>query len=138
MVAGWGRPACEFPAGEEQVRFTSIASLVMVVVVVGRGSRRLWLSFVSGSWLFKVVVPFVVVSGGLCMDMGVAFCVSWLFPVAVPFVVSSDGACVGMVVAFCVGWLVLVVVTFVVSSDGMCMDMDVAFCILWSCRCCCV
>ena len=78
--------------------------MAVVVVVVGRSSRWLWLSFVSGSWPLKVVVPFVVVSGGLCMVMGVAFCVSWLFPKVVPFVVSSDGMCVVMVVAFCVGW----------------------------------
>ena len=78
--------------------------MAVVVVVVGRRSRWSWLSFVSGGWLFSVVVPFVVVSGGLCMDMGVAFCESWLFPVAVSFVVGSDGMCVVMVVAFCVGW----------------------------------
>ena len=76
--------------------------MAVVVVVVGRRSRWSWLSFVSGGWLLSVVVPFVVVSGGLCMDMGVAFCVSWLLKVAVPFMVRCDGLCMGMCVAFVV------------------------------------
>ena len=76
--------------------------MVVVVVVVGRSSRWLWLSFVSGSWVFKVVVPFVVSSDGMCMDMGVAFCVSWLLKVAVPFMVRCEGLCMGMCVAFVV------------------------------------
>ena len=74
--------------------------MVVVVVVVGRGSRRLWLSFVSGSWLFKVVVPFVVSNGGMCMSM--AFCVGWLLKVSVPFVVRCEGLCMGMCMVFVV------------------------------------